>query len=1161
MARSYDLKSFKEADLISYMDKSGMSFEQDIPKGVKVKLCSSDSFGAMAEEVMDEFAYEKAPIMISHVGGFYVTASLAGMAVRDCISKPHILFFDRKHANVENALFNTFLMKACETKEEYIARLFNLSNGDIVRVLKPSAYESFIERVILESDKYDEIDREAIRYLGKEKREIVDRIYHENKTEIDIAIEDGLISDDYTRGILASEFNLTKLKNYAAKKSYNPITHGVLLANQAKGRLDKKEHELFLKLVSHITSYLSRPGNYKDLVYYLPEDIAKNGEQHILANDEIYDGYKSLFLNRGSFVKFISGIDISTQKGVKRLEEVLRKAGFISDSVKENQFAIDLAFIPHMNYVREAYPLLKKYVRDYIMLYRSNPRNNSYFVKNSTATLNIKTLESIGAGFIEEERKQRKELKNLTPIEQQKGYPLLAFMAGANYGNIYHSEVDTNNMIDMAIANKVDTVYIQGLIYSTYYHSDTARRMLTDPTYETISDRLQAAKKVIEKLNKHGIKVIYQMGDEENQLYHDIFSIYTKELGVRGNNFLNREDLKSAYDWVRPYILQDLIPYMIRSGEDIANLYTDDPSKTSVEAALNAIKRYREGSPLDNGAIKLKPEFLQDTPMFRIVNSDICQYDEKDPTIAVNLKKGEAETTTVMKNLKVYKSGTLTRVKQKGVPQLVVDTKQPAMSITQEGEQVIMQVPLMIDDRLFKYPELLSGIKERILQDPTYKRNHHKNKRPNHPGGWIITGDIREKMEIVPYYDRVREVMEYVQRTGEGFEPKVVAHLNDLHIGALPERPEYVVKFLDYLFSEYNPSGLIFNGDIQQGHNFKAFPNESRHLGTTAMTQQMISAVKLVRPFMRDGVGVIRDGFRSDKIDANTSQAIIDHLSKNNFIECSQGVFGNNERIKRDIDYRTVDFKLPRELKPYESDIREKLSHIVNLEFADILRGNHEENSDWDCKGYDEIELLRQEMENLKAFSGSDIDVTLTEFLQNGNGDFVNGACCFRTINGYNNLYSHSFKGSGKTPTAKAASWLGKMSVNLPRIDKLNAAHFHRFETSVANGTLITITGSGCGQSGFEQKLGYLSQPGFVIDLYNPDGTISMVVVGAKFLEQYQVKHPEISKIGLSNFIEQCVTEEATILGENAPKQTQAVYQRHLVARRPNKTIGKKVDI
>ena len=207
----------------------------------------------------------------------------------------------------------------------------------------------------------------------------------------------------------------------------------------------------------------------------------------------------------------------------------------------------------------------------------------------------------------------------------------------------------------------------------------------------------------------------------------------------------------------------------------------------------------------------------------------------------------------------------------------------------------------------------------------------------------------------------------------------------------------------------------------------------------------------------------------------------------------------------------------------------------------------------------DEIEILRQELDTLRTASGSDIDLTLTEFLVNGRGDLVNSPYCFRTINGYNNVYSHSFKGSGSSPTARASSWLNKMSPNLPRVDKVIAAHYHVFETSVIDNTLITITGAGCGQSGFEQERGYSSQPLFVVERYLEDGRVVVETIGPEFLDQYRIQNPYIREVGLENFIQSCMTEEATVFSNSDPSRVQPVYQRKLVAKKPNKVIGRPV--
>ena len=128
------------------------------------------------------------------------------------------------------------------------------------------------------------------------------------------------------------------------------------------------------------------------------------------------------------------------------------------------------------------------------------------------------------------------------------------------------------------------------------------------------------------------------------------------------------------------------------------------------------------------------------------------------------------------------------------------------------------------------------------------------------------------------------------------------------------------------------------------------------------------------------------------------------------------------------------------------------------------------------------------------------------------------------------------------------------------RIDRANAAHYHIFETSVIDNKLLTITGGGAGQSGFEQNLGYASTPCYVLDRYLPDGRIVIETIGPKFLDEYKIQNPYIKEKGLDKFIEECITEEATIYDRDEPKKLQKLHQRKLVAKKPNDIIGPKID-
>ena len=1002
-------KSFKQKKMVEFLHEyagdNSLKFTDE-----RIKLCSSDDFNEVSENFKKIQKSKKAPIMISQVGGFYVMASLAGYAAANSRTKPVLLFFDKKTNNVANAIYNTLLMQAIDTKERYIATLFGLDDKDIIISLDENKYIDYIIQVYKEKEDITGIKADRIKVKALRK-------YRENREEYDeiIAKEHDLAHRAMRE--LEENFNVANIEKYASKKKYDKDKHLEMINKAIEGKLSRENRELFEPIAKSMTEYLSREDNYSDLVKYLSKDIQKNSDNHILCNNNIYNGYKSLINKKGqTSVKFVPGVDISTDIGVKKLESILENENLIDKNNISNKFPIDIAFLPHVETLQEAFPLLKKNVEKFIKV---NREGSNSFSMHPTASLHVRTYGSMGAQFIEEERKNRKPLKYLTPLAtQEKGFPLISFMAGANYGNIYNSEEDINNVVEMAIADKVDTIYIQGLIYSTYYHNQTDRRMLIDPKYQTLDQRLKAAKKLVKRLNDSGIRVVYQMGDEEFHLYEDMFRIYTREQGVTGKNFLSREDKKSTYDWVRPIIIQELIPYLIRSGEDLTNFYTDEEQETRVTELCNAIKNYREGLPLGELAKYIKPEYLQDTDMFRVVYSTIDKYNEKDPELAVNLLSNPQFSSNtqyskpasgIIKNLKIHQSGALGNGKLKKIPQLSVDGRQSFMSVAYKGNQVVMNVPQMIDDaKYIEHPELLSGIKEHITSDPTHARVTKGGTRPNYPGSWTITGDAREKMTIVPYWKRSREVMEHVNKTGKGLDEVDVFYLNDIQVGSLTERLEYALKALDHFYYDYPaPGGIIGNGDFQQGWNYKGFANESRHLGTMSMSQQMVDFVKLVRPWIKESFGVInptifKGEYKNFEIDNATCAEIINHLRTIDVIDSFKGEFNNNDLIKDGVDYRTVDLKLPPKLQPYEDVIREKLSGIKKLKFIHTAEGNHEWNSDWDKKGNSEVKFLNQELENMNKITGADIEIAQNEFIVNPRGDVLQAPHGCKTINGYN---------------------------------------------------------------------------------------------------------------------------------------------------------------
>ena len=395
-----------------------------------------------------------------------------------------------------------------------------------------------------------------------------------------------------------------------------------------------------------------------------------------------------------------------------------------------------------------------------------------------------------------------------------------------------------------------------------------------------------------------------------------------------------------------------------------------------------------------------------------------------------------------------------------------------------------------------------------------------------------------------------------------------VFYLNDTQVGSLTERPDLLLKALDHFYYDYPaPAGILGNGDYQHGWNYPSFPNESRHLGTMSMSQQMVDFVKLVKPWIKQSFGVINPNifkgeYEDCKIDDSTCADIIVHLRAIDAIKSGQGDFNNIDLVKEGVDYRTIDLKLPPKLRPYESIIREKLSGVRSFKFIHTTEGNHEYNSDWDKKGTNMTKLLNLELENMKHLTGSDIEIVHNEFLVNKKGDIFQAPHGCKTINGYNIAYAHSYKAAkGESPTTGMAKFFDNMGELSNDVHRAVMGHLHIFETAVIDNKQYTITGSSAGQSGFEQNLGLCSSPLFVIDRYLPDGRIVQDFIGPEFLKNYQIQNPEIRAIGLGNFIDQVMTEEVGVYAfDGKPEDVQEVHQRKLVIASPNKIIGPKID-
>ena len=209
-------KGFKQKKITEFLEEyadTNLKFNDE-----RIKLCSSDDFNELADSFEDLQKQNHAPVMISQVGGFYVMATLAGYAAANSRNKPVLLFFDKKTNNIANAIYNTLLMQACDTKEEYITTLFGLDNKDIVKALDDAKYTDYIIQVYKE--KYDT--------SGIEKKKIPRKAlkdYEEHKEEYDKIIANTHDLKHRATREIEDNFDIEKIEEYVAFTEYNPLKH------------------------------------------------------------------------------------------------------------------------------------------------------------------------------------------------------------------------------------------------------------------------------------------------------------------------------------------------------------------------------------------------------------------------------------------------------------------------------------------------------------------------------------------------------------------------------------------------------------------------------------------------------------------------------------------------------------------------------------------------------------------------------------------------------------------------------------------------------------------------------------------------------------------------------------------------------------------------
>lgn len=167
-------------------------------------------------------------------------------------------------------------------------------------------------------------------------------------------------------------------------------------------------------------------------------------------------------------------------------------------------------------------------------------------------------------------------------------------------------------------------------------------------------------------------------------------------------------------------------------------------------------------------------------------------------------------------------------------------------TIEGKSDTYIFNLPGCKDTILDASNRLKSFNSMNILTDKVHRQNTFR-KEPSTPGitCFEIFPDGRLKFRLLTH--KVEQVLEASKNKPE--ERELLAVLQDIQIGSVQMRPEWVLRATDYALYTRNVSILDFNGDIIHGINYKQTYSENRPKRLVSVRSQQAFTRKLFLPF------------------------------------------------------------------------------------------------------------------------------------------------------------------------------------------------------------------------------------------------------------------------------------------------------------------------
>lgn len=774
-----------------------------------MKLFSTDQYQDVIKELKGKYTGIKDGTILANVGGSDAVLSLyANLAqVSNPKFPPHLLVVDRKISNLQNFIFRYSLAGLHNQRKGYLMDLFDTTSKQA---------KAFLE-------------------------------------ESSMAMED-IISDP----------------------KYNQISHGARIFTKfrlKRRNITSEELNLFEDSVNSVLRTINSPspetdvGLRADFIKGMFDTMKLNPEVHYLKDEELYHQFAKN-IKFGSNRQLVHAIhrDMTSEIDFGIVQQIINQG--ISPFRSQNSRPINISLIQNLEKTFEnIVPFLSEESEFTIHRHSEKSGNKKWFFSDSS-TLLPSSNKFDGITKYEEEEQQRTPLTNIGPFNEADGLENTLFASNILLGDGYSSATMLGDLSDMANLENVKKIITSNGISGPSIYRNKDARQRKRPMYKTFDSQLRAFKRFQESLNGG---LVYILGSQDQIIISDLKTLYTKEVKAKKTEKMRpgldpsilEENFKSVHDEAERIIEKYVYPTMLRSGLD-PTLFTAEVENENQESIITlkelveAFKRHDYQSKPTKRDLEIFDYLeMENTPQFSVF-SEYSSLKENPEGVGIrgmpNTKfSGNAEYANPADVLEFLAKTSGKLLKDQIPEHVLADMGQSYHFLKIEQGRALLTMPSMADDRRQYDIDFLRGRFKHAAANKTHKRTAQK-KRINVPGGTIINGDPRHKMNMQFIFPKITEkIREHQKRLEEdpNYHPtdKTFMVIQDTQGGSLGERMEMNVRSLDYGIYKKGAIAVLGIGDRMQGRNFKSTITESGITGGMNTRDMQQALVELSRPY------------------------------------------------------------------------------------------------------------------------------------------------------------------------------------------------------------------------------------------------------------------------------------------------------------------------